>query len=262
MRSLAIRRTAVATACAVSLTLFATACGADSDSGGKDAAGKGTQRAASQPATEALTAAELDKAALVQGDVKGHKITAAGKADTVAASDVTADKAECDPFADALMGARIGKPAAANQRKVVSEPKKGQKEKQESEDAGEAFMAAFDITTTMASLSSYPGKGAQETVESLRAAATACSGGFGFTAVGAKQKVVGIEEEKISGGEEAAAWTVTVEQDGEKSPLKLVVAREGGTVASFTSLNLAASGMGKDFELPTAVVDAQLAKLA
>ena len=170
------------------------------------------------------------------------------------------DKA-CDTFADALMGAQVGKP-------VGGQPAQGrqrtqdQKEKQDSADTEEAFIAAFDITTTMASLSSYDGKGAQDTIDGLRTAATACSGGFGLTVAGDKQKVVEIEEEKISGGEEAVAWTVTVEQDGEKAPFKLVVVRQGATIASFTSLNLAASGTGKDYDLPTAVVDAQLAKLA
>ncbi|MGW3660686.1 hypothetical protein ACWD6R_35785 [Streptomyces sp. NPDC005151] len=262
MRPTAIRRTAVAAACAMSLTLLATACGGDSGSGSKDADGKGKESAAAQPAAKALTAAELDKVALVQGDVKGHKVAETGKADVVSASDVTVDKEACEPLADALMGAELGTPAAVNRRKVISEPKKGQKDKLDSEDTGEAFAAAFDITTTLTSLASYEGKGAQDTVESLRTAATACSGGFTLTAAGTKQKVVTIKEEKISGGEEAAAWTLTVEQDGEKAPLKLVVARQGGTVASFSAFNLAASGTGQDFELPTAVVDAQLAKLA
>ncbi|WP_328887839.1 hypothetical protein [Streptomyces sp. NBC_00316] len=259
MRPTVIRRTALA-ACAASLALVATACGG-TDSGGAGADGaKAEESAPAQPAAvKALTAAELEKAALVQGDVKGHKISKAGKADTVAAADVTAADKACDSFADALMGAQVGKPSAANQRKVVSEPKK---EKKDGANAEEAFKAAFDITTTMTSLSSYDGKGAQDTVAALRTAATQCSGGFDFTVAGEKQKIVKIEEEKVSGGEEAVAWTVVLEQDGEKGPLKLVVARQGATVASFTSLNLAASGAGEDFGLPTAVVDAQLAKLA
>ncbi|MFV5995614.1 hypothetical protein ACNPQM_25070 [Streptomyces sp. NPDC056231] len=262
MSPTAVRRTAVAAACAMSLTLLATACGGDSDSGTKGADGKGKESAAARPAAKALTAAELDKAALVQGDVKGYKVADTGKADVVSASDVTADKEACKPLADALMGAELGTPAAVNRRKVISEPKKNQKDKLDSAGAGGAFTAAFDITTTLTSLASYDGKGAQDTVESLRTAATACSGGFTLTAGGTKQKVVTIKEEKISGGEEAAAWTLTVEQDGEKAPLKLVVARQGPTVASFSALNLAAAGTGQDFELPTAVVDAQLAKLA
>ncbi|MFE4647409.1 hypothetical protein [Streptomyces sp. NPDC056707] len=261
MRPTVIRRAAVA-ACTASLALAATACGS-SDSGSGDADGKGKESAAAKPAVaKVLTAAELDKAALVQGDVKGHKVSKAGKDDAVAASAVTVDNKACGTLADALLGAPVGKPVAANQRKVVSEPKKDQKEKQDSADAEEAFIAAFDITTTMASLSSYDGTGAQDTIDGLRTAATACSGGFGLTVAGDKQKVVKVEEEKISGGEEAAAWTVTVEQGGEKAPFKLVVVRQGATIASFTSLNLAASGTDKDYPLPTAVVDAQLAKLA
>ena len=211
---------------------------------------------------KALTAAELDKAALVQGDVKGHKVSKAGKDDAVAASAVTVDNKACDTFADALLGARVGKPVAANQRKVVSEPKKDQKEKQDSADAEEAFIAAFDITTTMTSLSSYDGKGAQDTIDGLRTAATACSGGFGLTVAGDKQKVVKIEEEKISGGEEAAAWTVTVEQGGESDPVQArwSCARAPRSPRSHRSTWRRPAREG--LRLPTAVVDAQLAKLA
>ncbi|MFD7716034.1 hypothetical protein [Streptomyces sp. NPDC059814] len=260
MRPTAIRRTAVA-ATAMSLALLTAACGsdaADKDGGNKGKAGESPS--AKPAAAKALTAAELEKASLVQGDVKGHKISKAGPADAVSAGDVTADKAACDVFADTLMGAKAGSPAASTQRKVISEPKKGAD--QDSADPEEAFEAAFDITTTLTTLSSYEGKGAEETVAALRTAATGCASGFTMKAAGTKQKVVKIMEEQVKAGEDAAAWTVTIESDGEKSAMKLVQVRQGATVASFSALNLAAASSGGDFELPKAVIDAQVAKLA
>ncbi|MDV6288677.1 hypothetical protein R2F25_15130 [Streptomyces sp. UP1A-1] len=70
-------------------------------------------------------------------------------------------------------------------------------------------------------------------------------------------------EDKAPGGaDEAVAMTMTmVGEDGDEFPVKVVVTRKGATVASFTVLNLAAAGTGKDFAFPTEISDAQLAKL-
>uniref|UniRef100_A0AAU2VTK4 Lipoprotein n=1 Tax=Streptomyces sp. NBC_00008 TaxID=2903610 RepID=A0AAU2VTK4_9ACTN len=260
MRPTAIRRTAVA-ATVMSLALLTAACGsdaADKDGGDK---GKADGTPSAKPAAaKVLTAAELEKVSLAQGDVKGHKVSKAGPQDAVSADDVTADKAACDVFADALMGAKSGSPAASTQRKVISVPKKGAD--QDSADLDESFEAAFDITTTLTTLSSYEGKGAEESLAGLRTAATGCASGFTLTAAGSKQKIVKIAEEQVKGGEDAAGWTVTIESDGDKTTMKLVQVRQGATLASFSALNMAAAASGKDFELPTAVIDAQSAKLA
>ncbi|MGW1407973.1 hypothetical protein [Streptomyces sp. NPDC002403] len=263
MRSTAVRRTAVA-ATAVSLALLATACGgSDSGSGDKGADAKGKESAAAAPAAKALSAAELEKAALTQGDVKGQKISKAAAKDTISVDDIKVEKKVCAPLANALMGAQVGEPGAFTKRTVVSEPKKGDLAKQDSGDAEEAFKAAFDITTTQLALGSYDGKGAQESVAALRTASTECAGGFEFTAAGEKQKVLKITEEQVKGGEEAVAWAVQLGQGGEKAVLKLVALRQGASFASFSSMNMAMlAGEVKDFELPTAVVEAQAAKLA
>ncbi|MFF5333798.1 hypothetical protein [Streptomyces sp. NPDC013181] len=267
MRPTAIRRTAVA-ATVMSLALFTAACGSDGDDkdSGKAAGSsakpseKAVDKGADQPAAKVLTAAELEAVSLKQGDVAGHKVTKAGAADKIDAKDVTADKAACDVVADLLMGAKAGEPAASTQRKVISEPKADAAK--DSEDIDEAFNAAFDITTTMTTLAAYEGKGAEETLASLRTAATDCASGFTITAAGEKQKVAKIEEAQVKGGEEAAAWTVTIKTDDGNMALKLVALRQGTTLASFSAMNLAAAGSGKDFDLPTAVVDAQAKKLA
>ncbi|MET9916271.1 hypothetical protein ABZZ04_04205 [Streptomyces sp. NPDC006435] len=262
MRSSAIRRTAVAAA-AVSLALLAAGCGGGSDSGsdGDKAGTKGKESAAAEPAAKALSAAELEKAALAQGDVKGHKISEAAAKDVVAAKDIKVEKEVCAPLANALMGAQVGEPGAFTKRTVVSEPKKGSMDK-DTGNAEDAFKAAFDITTTQLALGSYEGKGAQDSVAALRTAATECAGGFEFTAAGEKQKVSKITEAQVEAGEESAAWTVELEQDGEKGEMKLAALRQGSSFASFSSINLAAMGEGGSFDLPTAVMEAQAGKLA
>lgn len=264
MRPTAIRRTAVA-ATVMSLALLTAACGSDATDKGNGKAGdsasaKPADKGADTSAAKALTAAELEKVSLVQGDVKGHKVSKPGPADAITGDAVTTDKAACDVFADVLVGAKSGKAAAYTQRQIISEPKKGGDK--ESDDPAEAFKAAFDITTTLTTLASYDGKGAEEALAGLRTAATQCASGFTFTAAGEKQKITKIAEVPVKGAEEAVAWTVTVEADGEKSAMKLIQLRQGTTLASLTSLNLGASGAGGDFDLPTAVIDAQAGKLA
>ncbi|MFJ6431896.1 hypothetical protein [Streptomyces sp. NPDC091416] len=259
MRPTAIRRTAVA-ATVMSLALLTAACGSDGDAGkdGGKAAGSASAAPADKGAdsdAKALTAAELEKVSLADGDVKDHKVAKATAADAIEGDAVTVDKAACDPFADALMGAKAGKPAASTQRKVAGLPKK-------SDDPAKMLESVMDVTTTLTTLSAYDGKGADEALAGLRTAATECASGFTLTAAGSKQKVTKIAEVPVKGGEEAVAWTVSIEAEGVKSAMKLIQLRQGTTLASMTALNLRVSGQGGDFELPTAVIDAQAAKLA
>ncbi|WP_335935284.1 hypothetical protein [Streptomyces sp. PTD5-9] len=259
MRPTVIRRTAL-TASAACVALLVTACGGGSDSGSgsdKPAGTKGKESAAAKPAAKALTAAELEKAALAQGDVEGYKIAKAADKDTVTKNDIKSENAACTPLANALMGAEVGEPAAFVRRTVVSEPKKKEGLKPE-----EMLKAALDITTTQLALGSYDGTGAADSVAALRKAATACTGGFDFTAAGQPNKVTKVTEEQVKGGEEAAAWTVEMSASSGKFEIKLVGMRQGSSFASFSSMNLAAMGSGGGFELPTAVVEAQAAKLA
>ncbi|MGW8887301.1 hypothetical protein [Streptomyces sp. NPDC055749] len=261
MRATAVRRTALAASVAA-LTLLATACGgSDSSSKGGEGKGGAKEGAAGKPAVKALTAAELEKASLAQGDVEAHKVTKAGPEDSVAADDVSTDKEECAPLARAFYGAEEGKPAATTKRSVISEPKVEPGDMTE-ENAEDALTSAFDVTSTLLSLSSYDSATAEGNIAVLRKAATDCADGFSITTSGETQKITKITEEKVSGGDEALAWTLAGEQDGESTQLSLVALRQGGTVATFTSFNLAVMSGKGTIELPAAVVAAQAAKLA
>jgi hypothetical protein len=264
MRASVVRRTAIAASVAA-LALLATACGG-SDSGSESDEGKTPAKddAAKPAAVKALTAAELEKASLVQGDVKGNKISKAGPEDSADAGAVTVDKQECLPFAHAFYAVKQDTAVANTVRKVVSEPKATSTEDLADMPEGaaeDALASAFDLTSTMVSLSSYDAGDAAGNVTGVREAAAKCAGGFTITMNGEKQKVTKLTELKVKGAEEALGWTVMTESEGKPAPLKLAVVRQAGTVATFSSLNFAATAGGADFPLPTAVMDAQVAKL-
>ncbi|MFJ4965843.1 hypothetical protein ACIP6P_25950 [Streptomyces sp. NPDC088729] len=269
MHTTVVRRTALA-ACAVSLTLFATACGGSSDADGgttgKGTAGTGGGSAAKAPA-KVLTAAEVEKAALAEGDVKGFRIAKTGPADEVTESGVTIDKKGCLPVAHAMFGVAQKGAVATAKRKVVSEPDKAA-EKSAEELAKELakgdenpFEAALDLTSTFVALASYEKTASPDAFAALKKAAADCAGGFTATVAGSKNVFVSVKEEKATGGDESAAWTVISKADGDSVPYKLTALRVEGTVATFFSFNLAAATGGKDFAAPTEVVAAQAKKL-
>lgn len=267
MSATAIRRT-VLTASAVSLALLVTACGGGEQGGeDKEAAKGGTT--SERPAAKTLTAAELEKLVVAKGDVKGHEIKKPGKADVFAPGSVSVEKAECDAVGQVLSALPAGKPTATVQRLVVQESeasKKGMPSMEElaemtEKEAEEATLDSLDITKTMTSLWSYDADGAEQTLATLREAGKKCAGGFAMTIDGEKQQVTKVSEETLSAGEDAVAWTVGTKQDGSAGETKVVVFRQGSTLAGFSSFNIAAVTRGEAFDQPTAVIDAQAAKL-
>ncbi|MDO0913903.1 hypothetical protein QQM39_24655 [Streptomyces sp. DT2A-34] len=262
MSATAIRRT-VLTASAVSLALLVTACG-----GGEEGEAKGGTKS-ERPVAKALTAAELEKLVVAKGDVKGHEITVPGKEDVFEPGAVSVDKAECEAVGQVLSALPAGKPAASVQRLVVQEPDAAEQEmpsveelaKMTEEEAEAATLATLDITKTMTSLWSYEADGAEQALAALREAGKKCAGGFSMTIDGEKQQVTKVSEEKLSAGEDAVAWTVATKQDGTPAETKVVVFKQGTTLAGFSSFNIAAVTRGDTFEQPTAVIEAQAAKL-
>lgn len=266
MRATVLRRTVLTTS-AVALALVATACGGgEQDGAGEEAkadAGSAT------PAVKALTPAELDKLVVAAGDVKGHQVDKPGKDDVSDPATLSVDKAECAPVARVLSALPEGKPAASVQRLVVQESaaaKKGMPSLEElaemtEQEAKDATIDSLDITKTMTSLWSYDGDGAARTLAALREAGRTCAGGFSMTLDGEKQQVTKVTEEKLAAGEEAVAWTVGTKIDDTAAESKVAVFRRGATLAGFSSFNIAAASRGEAFGQPTAVIDAQAAKL-
>ncbi len=262
VRTIAVRRTVLA-ASAAALALLATACGG---SGDEDKAGDGKGKAESSasasaaPAAEALTAAELEKAALAQADVKSGKVaTKVAATDDIAKDQVKTDDAACLPLAHAQAGVAQGEPAATVKRSWTGDPVKPS----EGTNPEDALLAALDVDKMLINLASYEGDGAAQAMKGLTDAATKCAGGFTATVSGEKMQVVKVAAAAAEGGDEGSAITLTVAVDeGIKAPNKIIVVRKGATLVTFSAVNLAAMGTGEDFDVPADVVEAQLGKLA
>ncbi|GGX66788.1 hypothetical protein [Streptomyces anandii] len=259
MRTTALRRTALA-ASAATLALLATACGGSSDGGDKGGDGKTAQaeKTPSAAPAKALTAAELEKAALAQADVKSGKVSKVAAKDDVAQDKAKAEDPACAPLTYLMVGSYVGKPAASVKRTYVGDPKKPAA----GASAEEKLMAGLDRAKVIETLASYDNGGAEQAMKDLKAAAQKCAGGFSYTVTGTKS-----EYEKVAttqapaGGDDALALTLTMAADGVKAPVKAVVVRKGATLAYFPAVNLAAAATGKDFDFPAELVPAQLGKL-
>ncbi|MEU7023114.1 sensor domain-containing protein [Streptomyces sp. NPDC046203] len=254
MRSRTLRQAAIATAAAASLALLLTACGGDdADKPAKDD-GKKADASASAPAApaksesnaKALSAADLEKRIIEQADLKGHKVQKFKAGESLAADAVATDKAACKPLADALAAISTGTPGASAQRKAVEVPKKGTDP-----------MAALSTPVTSMVLGSYDADGAEKAFASLKAAGESCTGGFTIIAAGEKNKITKVTPDTLTAGDEALAWTVARDMDGESFPIKLAVFRKGNNLASFVTLSM--TGAAK--EQPKVLIDAQVAKL-
>ncbi|MFE0416887.1 hypothetical protein [Streptomyces tendae] len=267
MSSTAVRRTALA-ASAAALALLATACGgsSDDDSAAGDDKAKAEQSAPagdageSAPAGGAPTAAELEKVALVQADVKNGEVTTKVPAkDDVAKDQVSTDDAACLPIALAQSAVAQGEPAASVKRSW-----QGQTEApSESKGPDGQDMIDVSVDKIMLNLASYPEGGAEKALKDLGAAADKCAGGFLATSGEDKMKIVKVAEGTApEGGDEAVAVDLGVNV-GKEAPglMKLVAVRKGATLATFSAVNLSSMMTGAEFEVPAEVVDAQVAKL-
>ncbi|MCX2926499.1 hypothetical protein [Streptomyces sp. NEAU-W12] len=260
MRTTAVRRTALA-ASATALALLVTACGGSDGSGsGKGDEGKADSSASAAPAAKALTAAELEKVALVQADVKDGKVlTKLPPAEDLAADKVEAEDKTCEPLAQMQVGVPVGSPTATVKRSWTGEPKRPTKEL----GIEETLLAGMDVEKMLLTLTSHEDGGAEQVIKDVNTAVGECAGGFTYAAGGEKMKALKVEKTQAPDeADEALAITMTLAADEDiKMPVKFVVVRKGATVASFTAANFASAATGTDFDFPTQVSDAQLAKL-
>ncbi|GHG61453.1 hypothetical protein [Streptomyces griseocarneus] len=255
MRRITVRRTAVA-ASAVSLALLVSACGSKDSEAKDEPKAKASSGAPAAPAAKALSKAELEKLVVTEGDLQGYKAADSSKADAESTKTMSADKAECKPLVDVMAMRGAGKPGATVTRKVMKMPAKPA-ENASPEEKMKAGLGALSGTITADTLGSYEGQGAVDAVAAVKKAGAACAGGFVMTAEGEKSKFTKVEPLSLAAGDESVAFTLSMEAEGgETATTHLVVARKGGTVASFYSLSLAGKA-----EQPKDVVDTQIKKL-
>ncbi|MEU9159390.1 hypothetical protein AB0D29_03760 [Streptomyces sp. NPDC048424] len=249
MRTALVRRT-VLTASAVSLALLATACGSDK-AGTKADAKPSAPASSSAPAAKAKTDAELSALILTQADLADHLVVAVPKDEVAIGEAAKGDKAECQPVVKTQGTAVVGTAAGTARMKAVAKPKGGSSP----EDAAAAGLKALAGTRTSVTLASYEGKGAEEAFAAVKAAATACAGGFGLTMEGEVTKISKVVSSTATGGDEAIALTLEADVEGTKVTTETVVVRKGNVLATHT-----ASALGVA-EKPTAIVAAQVKKL-
>ncbi|MEU3829660.1 hypothetical protein AB0F36_30715 [Streptomyces sp. NPDC029080] len=260
-RSSGVRLCATTAVGALSLALV-TGCGGD---GSKDSAGTPAE-GAGRPAAKALSAAELRKRVITDGEVPGYKVGAvpAGRAQLI-----KADDAKCEPVARVMSGFAPVPGAARTDRMATQEPRKtGGARPTPQGDRGEGGFEASvnkamtrDITTV--DLSSYEGDGAAKALKAFADAVKDCAGGFVGKQAGTAMKFTRLTGGGAAGaGDESVAVTAVTDMDGGKTaPVYAVVVRHGNTLASYQTVNFGAMMSGKSYAVSPEVVEAQSAKL-
>lgn len=244
----------VAATVAVSVLSLALVTGCGGDSGGSDA--------------KALSAAELKKSIIAQGDVEGHQVSADNAKKLPAAKSVIRGDEKCKPLTYVMSGLAPGD-AAAETRTTVTEEKKPTDAASKSLDelsegqVEDALNESMSVNVTVVGLSSYDGDGAEKAVKSVSDAVRNCAGGFSAGDKGEEGAFTKVATEKGSGsGDESVAFAVSSDmEDGKSGQVHAEVVRHGNTVATYYTMNLGALMTGKAYSVPAAVVEAQDAKL-
>ncbi|MFG2969186.1 hypothetical protein ACGFZS_38555 [Streptomyces sp. NPDC048288] len=181
----------------------------------------------------------LTKAALAGQQVEGFVVTAVPAAEAAGRREVKASRDVCAPAGHVLSTTVVGNPTSTVVRRVSN---------------GRAV-----VTVVLAEYDE--GKSAQSALDVLAAAIDECADGF-TAAVDDERRTYSrlVPELAPEGADQAMAWGAVVERDGVKAPVKAVVFRKGATVGYLTAVPEGSAL--KDFSVPDAVVDAQLAKLS
>ncbi|GHG95139.1 lipoprotein [Streptomyces lanatus] len=232
--------------------VLVTGCGGDS--AGSDA--------------KALSAAELKKKIIAEGDVDGHEVSATGTKQLPSAkSEINGDE-KCKPLVYVVSGLAPGDAATEARTSATEEKKPTDAASKSLEDMSEgdiedALNESMSRNVTVVGLSSYDGDGAEAAVKSVSEAIENCAGGFSAGQKSDQAKFTEVVSEKGSGtGDESVAFALTSDlEDGATGKVHAEVVRKGNTVATYYTMNLGALMTGKDYTVPTAVIEAQSAKL-
>ncbi|WP_333740057.1 hypothetical protein [Streptomyces sp. IBSBF 2806] len=265
-RSPGTRLCATAAIGALSLSLL-TACSDGAKDAG-DAKGPASSAASGGSTTasdaKALPTAELEKLLLAQGEVKGYKVTSGDDTLPASKSVVKTDKEACAPLAYAMSGLAPGDTESHASNTLTEENASAAATKSPGDISQSDLEGAFKVKLTFVGLSSYEGDGAEKAFKSVSDGVAACSGGFGVTAQGEKQKITKVAPEQVTrSGDESVAFTVDSDVDGDgTATFHTQVVRKGNTMASFYTVDFASlTSGGKSSAVPAAVVAAQAAKL-
>ncbi|WP_299532333.1 hypothetical protein [uncultured Streptomyces sp.] len=227
-------RAAAVAALAVALVTGCSVAG----SGGGGSAEYGLRPGAA-PSPSVTGASGLAAKALDADSVAGAAVTTPRGADALSPKDVRAEKG-CAPLARALAGTTVGEPAASTSRRVSS--------------GGQV---------TAVTLASYENEDAVAAMTELSAASDACTGGFAFTVRDEQVRVVR-EGKALSpaGADQSMAFTLTLAAGSSTTGREVIALRSGTTICLLSALDPTGSAAAGPADIPTAVVEAQLAALA
>jgi hypothetical protein len=234
-----MKRTALATASALTLAAVLTACGGDDDADAKP------ENSPSSPQAKQLTPEQqLAKLMVTSAEADGYNVEEPGKEFVFAKSqdEVSVDKPECAPLAYAMNQLPLGEPQADLTR-VTSQ--------------------AYGKPFTYVTLAAYaPGK-AEKALTGLSEAVNAC--GAGFTATGGSGDVSPYDtvttEKGMTPGSVAFRSTMTFR--GTPHTLHTEAVRHDDVIAVYFAVNglAIAESRPSDAKLAAAVVTAQNGKL-
>lgn len=208
--------------------------GAAEDKDKDRAKGSGKDSSVAPDADEPLTRAQLKKAALTTGDVKGYKVEGAGSADLQGASS-PAGPAKCQPVADMFLFTTDPVSRTSLSRGVTAKDE-------------------TDASVTTLALLSYGSGEADDVLAGLRKATGECTA---YQYVGYKYSgVKELADPKL--GDESVAFRLVASIEGAEVPAAYTVVRDGSTLVAFSSMNMLDAD---EVEVPAELVEAQLAKL-
>ena len=254
-RSSGVRLCAAAVLGALS---FALVTGCSGGGSGGDAKDSGT-------AAKALSAAELKKLIIAQGEVPGYQVAPVPAA---RAKPITTDSTLCRPLARVMSGLPPVE-AAAHTDRLATENRKGPTDKATSmKDLAdgkfeEAIHKSLDRDVTTVTLASYDGNGADKALGTVRTAVPGCASDFPAAQAGTKTRFTKVTEEKATAaGDGLVAFTATMDTgDGNPAPVHAEVVRTGTTLSVYFTSNLGAMMDKKAYAVSPEVVKAQQAKL-
>ncbi|WP_225890946.1 hypothetical protein [Streptomyces dioscori] len=182
-----------------------------------------------------LTKAQLKKAALATGDVKGFEIKESEGADLLGQT-VPATPSKCQPIADMFLFSTDPASRAGVSRGAV--PK-----------------SETNASVITFALLSYPSGEADTVIDGLRSATKDCTA-YRHADYDYKD-VEAVADPGL--GDESVAFRLVASIEGAQVPAAYTVVRAGTTLVAFSSMNMLDAD---EIEVPTKLVKAQLAKLA
>ncbi|MEU3600539.1 hypothetical protein ABZ714_17745 [Streptomyces sp. NPDC006798] len=256
MQSTAFRRGAVA-ASAVSLALLLSACSGGDDKKDDSNSSNGAKNDTKKSAP-AKTQAELDKLAIVSADVKPQEVKNRPLSELKDAQVATSDKPECKALSTVMLGGVPGEAKNTIIRRVSPPlPTDGRLTEESSDKEFEEAMESIKLMSiTSLGLGSYEGDGATKAMAELKKAGESCGAGFVSKVKSDSNKVTKVTPAAYTGGDEALAYTLTMDGEGMKIETPTVVVRKGNEIFTVTTISLSGKA-----EQPKAVADAQLKKL-